>query len=91
MKYGVFGQPVEVACSLEEMNKEYASSILVCSETHSALNSNAVIVGVDIIQHDRAQHATMHEPKKGHDNGCDARSVFEVRLKPEPNPSSDTA
>ena len=38
MKFGVFGNPVQSACQLEELNKKFSSKILVCQSTKEGID-----------------------------------------------------
>jgi hypothetical protein len=81
MKYGVFGQPVQVACGLEEQNKDFSSCILVCENTYHVVAA-APLVGVDFVQHVVTHGSGGHgrEPAPAADECSTGTSVYEVRL-----------
>ena len=51
MKYGVFGEPVETACRLEERNKYTRTSILICSNTHQVAKGPCEAGGIVFVKH----------------------------------------
>jgi hypothetical protein len=81
MKYGVFGQPVQMACGLEEQNKDLGSCILVCEKTYHVVAA-ATLAGVDLVRHAITPASAGHgrEQAPGAGERSTDTSVYEVRL-----------
>ena len=88
MKYGVFGNPVEKACGLEEMNKKFGSSILVCdaTRTEGLIQAAKLPMNLQFVPHEvQAMH-----PSNNRENLChtDKECVFEVSVPNDDGVSS---